>query len=476
MRDYSSSQYENRPLQGSVVDLVTQNEQINAGRRAEKLEKEKFQYLKDSRERDWREKFLKENLKQQDFIDINDVDLNNLHSKTVSKAMDNIGKLSMKIAYGEGTPEDRVKLHLLNQTSDRLKALSAPIGEVIKGLNDGSLHNDPDLRTYLKNLGSAEIDFNDKGEIELVIPTADGSQRVSYNDAMKGIDGFKLTPRVDVFKGTDEIAKGIQAVQKTTYNGYEDVTTKSIDPDYARNQIQAYLYGAPGGTSLSNGAKSWLLDQGFDYRNPNEEMLTALKGLEDTLTERVLNSKERLDETKLDRSSRRGDAALAETRRHNRVTEGISQQNANTSAFNAQTSRMKESGAEIGELTKADNTPMAKAVKSFGALKDYRSVTGKLEPGTLKDSKGKVYEDPVVLGYTYDKKTNSLILDIEYNEATERMDEEGNVIRGKKNRTAIKVGKSTEGRVASLLGGTTEDLRNTIISEQQKTDDPLGIL
>lgn len=478
MRNYSSSQYEHRPLQGSVVDLVNQNEQINAGRRSERLEREKFQYLKDSRERDWRENFLKENLKQQEFINVNDADLNNLYAKTVSKAMDNIGELAMKIAYGEGTPEDRVKLHLLNQTSDRLKALNEPIGDIIKGLNDGSLHDDPNLRSYLKNLGEAEIDFNEKGEMELVVPTTDGSQRISYNEAIKGIDGFRLTPRVDVFKGADAIAQGIQKIKTTRYNGYEDITTESIDPDYARNQIQAYLYGSPGGTKLSNGAKSWLLEQGFDYRNPNEEMLTALKGLEDTLTDRVLNSKERIDEIKLDRTAQRGDATLAETRRHNRVSEGIQQQNANTSAFNAQTSRLNATtkGVGIGEMTTADNTPMANARKDFGALHGYRPVTGELKAGTIRGGKNKVYENAVVHGYTYDKKTNSLILDIEYDETTEQMDDEGNTLKGKKNRAHIKVGKATEGRIANLLGGTADDLRSSVISEQQQTADPLGIL
>lgn len=465
MRDYSNSQFESRPLQGSVVDLVNQQEQINSNRRAEKLEKEKFQYLKDDRDRTWRENFLKENLKQQDFIDVKDADLNNLYAKTITKAMDNAGEIAMRLAYGKGTPEDRVKLHLLNQTSDKLKALSEPIGDVITKFNNGELHDDPELRSFLGNLGNAEIDFSHKGELELVVQSENGAKRIPYSDAIKGIDGFNLIPKVDPYKGFMEFTKDIKPEETKTYDGFETTDTKGVSTELATQLAESYLYPS---NKMSNALKSALKSAGFDPLNLTSDAATYALKLKDELAQQLINSRDRSNKQQYDWSAQQGAERNAETKRHNRASEAISQQNADTSAYSAQ-KKEGSNGITLGELTKADNTSMSVATKTFGPLHNYRSVVGgKVEPGTLKDSKGTVYEDPVVLGYTYDKKTNSLILDIEYNEGTERMDNDGNVIKGKKNRTAIKVGKATEGRVASLLSGNSESLRNSIISEDSK--------
>lgn len=467
MRDYSNSQFESRPLQGSVVDLVNQNEQFNANRRAEKLEKEKFQYLKDDRERTWRESFLKENLKQQDFIDVKDADLNNLYAKTITKAMDNAGEIAMRLAYGKGTPEDRVKLHLLNQTSDKLKALSEPIGDVITKFNNGELHDDPELRSYLKNLGQADIDFNDKGELELVVPSENGAKRIPYSDAIKGVEGFKLIPNLDPYKGFMEFTKDIKPEETESYDGYETTKKKGVSTQLATQRAESFLYPS---NVMSNHLKSALKKAGFDPFNLTADAADYAIKLKDELAQQLINSREREDKKEYNWTADNNAKTLNQRKKEHQDEMAVKwAAEKRQSEKDARESNSGVKGITLGELTKADNTSMSVATKTFGPLHNYRSVVGgKVEPGTLKDSKGTVYEDPVVLGYTYDKKTNSLILDIEYNEGTERMDNDENVIKGKKNRTAIKVGKATEGRVASLLSGNSESLRKSIISEDSK--------
>lgn len=466
MRDYSNSQFESRPLQGSVVDLVNQNEQFNANRRAEKLEKEKFQYLKDDRDRTWRENFLKENLKQQDFIDIKDADLNNLYARTITKAMDNAGEIAMRLAYGKGTPEDRVKLHLLNQTSDKLKALSTSMGDVIQKFNNGKLHDDPELRAYLKNLGQAEIDFSEKGELELVVPSENGAKRIPYSDAIKGVDGFKLIPNLDPYKGFAEFTKDIKPEETESYDGYETTKKKGVSTQLATQLAETFLYPS---NIMSNHLKSALKKAGFDPFNLTADAANYAIKLKDELAQQLINSNERFDKTEYNWTADNNAKSLKQRKKEHQEEMAIKWATEKRQANkDAQESKIGVEGITLGELTKADDSVMLSASKTFGPLYKYRSITGKdLDVGSLVDSKGKVYDDAKVTGYTYDKKTKSLVLRIEYTSG-EVLDKNDNPINVKKNVKAIKVNSATEGRVASILGGNTESLRNSIMQEDTK--------
>ena len=465
----SASGFTFQPTQTSIADFNVQQEQLDAGRREEKLKQEQFQYLKDTREREWTDKFMqniKESIKP---IQVDNADIQSFVIAGSMKAMEEIALLSDKVRNNTATPKERAKIATLLNTSDNYKALIGPYTKTIESLNNGSVHKDDGLINYLSNFSNAEPEFDEKGLPIIRIKDANGKVReINFNEQLKGIEGFKLIPNLDPYKGFAEFTKDIKPEEIESYDGYETTKKKGISTQLATQLAETFLYPS---NIMSNHLKSALKKAGFDPFNLTADAANYAIKLKDELAQQLINSNERFDKTEYNWSAQNSANSLAETKRHNRVSEAISQQNANTSAFNAQTSRMKEgaNGITLGELTIPDNTSMSVATKTFGPLHNYRSVVGgKLEPGTLKDSKGTVYEDPVVLGYTYDKKTNSLILDIEYNEGTERMDNDGNVIKGKKNRTAIKVGKATESRVASLLSGNSESLRKSIISEDTK--------
>lgn len=476
MRDYSNSQFESRPLQGSVVDLVNQNEQFNANRRAEKLEKEKFQYLKDENYQRRIDSFLTDNKSSFENISVKNADLQTFYSNNAYGAMEEIGLLANELRNESRDkrldPERMAKLTSLNNSVEYLKGITTSFTPIIDQINSGQVHDSPELRALLGDVRNIKVDFK-TGYPRVALKSENGNVKyVGIEELSRGIEGLKLVPKADVIKGWDEFTKEIKASVNTTDKNYMQTTTTGVPPEVAERIAENYVFGK-GGT-IPNGVKSYLYENNFDPYTSLESQpgaKEALIKLQETLAQRLINTRENGIKEDFDWSAQNSANSLAETKRHNRVSESISQQNANTSAKNAETSRMKEglNGITLGELTKADNTSMSVATKTFGPLHNYRSVVGgKVEPGTLKDSKGTVYEDPVVLGYTYDKKTNSLILDIEYNEGTERMDNDGNVIKGKKNRTAIKVGKATEGRVASLLSGDSESLRKSIISEDTK--------
>lgn len=466
-QNYRDSFISQSPAHFDIAGAINTQEQLNQNQRQEIRQIELQNEARAFREREWQERFFKDNFEQQDFIDIGEANLNTFYSKTIEKAMNEAGMLAMKGAREGLTPEERVKLQMLNQTSKRLKALSAPVGDVVSKINNGEVHTDPNLNNFFKNIANGEVEFDEKGELYINIPGEKESKKYSFSEMMKGVDGFNLIPKVDVLKITDEVAKGLKANTKTYHDEYEDITTKGIDPELARNHARTILFGSPDGTIMTNATKSWLKENGYDLSNPN---LEALASLEDLITERIVNSQEREDIKKLDRSAKAADERNAETRRHNRITESIQQQNANTSRMNAETSRLNASkdSVRIGELSEPKSTIMKEAESSFGKLHGYRPVVSEVNLGTLRIGKDKVFDDSIIHGYTYDKKTNSLVVDIEYNE--------GEFDSKNKNRTALRVDKATEARIANLLGSNVEELRSSVISEEQKDIDPLGIL
>lgn len=457
-QNYRDSFISQSPAHFDIAGAINTQEQLNQNQRQEIRQIELQNEARAFREREWQEKFFKDNFEQQDFIDIGEANLNTFYSKTIEKAMNEAGMLAMKGAREGLTPEERVKLQMLNQTSKRLKALSAPVGDVVSKINNGEVHTDPNLNNFFKNIANGEVEFDEKGELYINIPGEKESKKYSFSEMMKGVEGFNLIPKVDVLKITDEVAKGLKANTKTYHHEYEDITTKGIDPELARNHARTILFGSPDGTIMTNATKSWLKENGYDLSNPN---LEALASLEDLITERIVNSQEREDIKKLDRSAKAADERNAETRRHNRITESIQQQNANTSRMNAETSRIKLMGDSGAVITNPDSNVFKSAKRSFGELSQVIAPNKPLNIGTLNVN-GTNYQDVKIYGLAYDKNGRAVV-EID----SETLDDLGNKSRVK---TAVRVSKMTEDRIAQQLGVSSEDLKQNLMPNKPKID------
>lgn len=457
-QNYRDSFISQSPAHFDIAGAINTQEQLNQNQRQEIRQIELQNEARAFREREWQERFFKDNFEQQDFIDIGEANLNTFYSKTIEKAMNEAGMLAMKGAREGLTPEERVKLQMLNQTSKRLKALSAPVGDVVSKINNGEVHTDPNLNNFFKNIANGEVEFDEKGELYINIPGEKESKKYSFSDMMKGVDGFNLIPKVDVLKITDEVAKGLKANTETYHDGYEDITIKGIDPELARNHARTILFGSPDGTIMTNATKSWLKENGYDLSNPN---LEALASLEDLITERIVNSQEREDIKKLDRSAKAADERNAETRRHNRITESIQQQNANTSRMNAETSRIKLMGDSGAVITNPDSNVFKSAKRSFGELSQVIAPNKPLNIGTLNVN-GTNYQDVKIYGLAYDKNGRAVV-EID----SETLDDLGNKSRVK---TAVRVSKMTEDRIAQQLGVSSEDLKQNLMPNKPKID------
>lgn len=471
----SASGFMFQPTQTSIADFNVQQEQLDAGRRQEKRQQDQFQYLKDENYQRRIDSFLTENKSSFENISVKNADLQTFYSNNAYGAMEEIGLLANELRNESRDkrldPERMAKLTSLNNSVEYLKGITTSFTPIIDQINSGLVHDSPELRALLGDVRNIKVDFK-TGYPRVALKSENGNVKyVGIEELSRGIEGLKLVPKADVIKGWDEFTIEIKASVNTTDKNYMQTTTTGVPPEVAERIAENYVFGK-GGT-IPNGVKSYLYENNFDPYTSLESQpgaKEALIKLQETLAQRLINTRENGIKEDFDWSALNSANSLAETKRHNRVSEAISQQNANTSAFDAQTSRMKEgsNGITLGELTKADDSVMLSASKTFGPLYNYRSITGKdLNVGSLVDSKGKVYDDAKVTGYTYDKKTKSLVLRIEYTSG-EVLDKNDNPINVKKNVKAIKVNSATEGRVASILGGNTESLRNSIISEDTK--------
>lgn len=468
MRDYSNSQFESRPLQGSVVDLVNQQEQINSNRRAEKLEKEKFQYLKDTREREWTDKFMqniKESIKP---IQVDNADIQSFVIAGSMKAMEEIALLSDKVRNNTATPKERAKIATLLNTSDNYKAMIGPYTKTIESLNNGSVHKDDGLINYLSNFSNAEPEFDEKGLPIIRIKDANGKVReINFNEQLKGIEGFGLIPKVDPYKGFMEFTKDIKPEETKTYDGFETTETKGVSTQLASQLAESYLYPS---NKMSNALKSALKSAGFDPLNLTSDAASYALKLKDELAQQLINSKERFNKENYDWNAQQGSERNAETKRHNRASEAISQQNADTSAKNAETSRMKVLGENSvsGVITDSDSNVFRSAEKKWGKLTNAFVPQKPIEMGTL-NIQGKDFQDVKVYGISYDKNGNAVV-EID----SENADEFGG--SKTRNKTAVKISKQTEAKIANSIGLSSENLRNEIRNTQTTNNDPLGIL
>lgn len=453
--------------QGSIADVINQQENIEFRYRQEERQNEQIRYQRQKEKEEWRDRFLKENLKDQTFLDVGNVELNYHAANAVSKAQEEAGKIASEMVVlknsGKGSsPEYNrlfTKLHTLNQTSDMLKQAISPMSNLIKEINEGKYHNDDGLISTLKDLQNAEVGFDEKGKISLQIKDPDGSVRsVSYADMVKGKDAFDLVPKVSLDKIISETVKGIGKERTVTQNGYEDITKEGISEQTARQAAETMLFSEPGGTKLTNTAKSWLKENGYDYKNPDPDVL---QNLANSVTEKIIMSKDRVDETKLDRSAKTADANLAQRKaehahkvRQDAIDNGFKREELD--------SKNKEKTGGLF-FTNPNNSTYANN-KNVDPKSKAISLGKPLSIGTLEASSTsgkKNYEDAKLYSITYGKDGRAVI-EIDYQGKESYNDESGETTEKGRKKATITINSQNEDRVAHLLGTDVQTLRSQL--------------
>lgn len=450
MLDYTSSFITQSPVVGSIADVVTQNEQMQLRRQQQQQQKERFDYLKQEKERERTNKFIENSQKDLDYIEVKDTNFNRFLASAVDSLRDRAGEIAMELKYGNNDtkrPELESTLLNINGAAKKLKALSLNAADVIEKMNNGSVHDDPELRNYFKNLGNQkDIEVDDRGNMFLIIPTQDGTQRkISVDEAIGGIDGFKLIPKVNIFEEVDKVAKTTETVKDVSYNGYEETTTESVRPEYAEAQAKLLIYGSTdeskwSNRNLSNGAKSWLFENGYDYRNPTPEMLSALDKLQNDIQERIINSNKQISERSYNFSAERQKEALEETKRNNAANRGFREREL---AFRQEQAKAKQRGTPNSNIIISDADSASfeeyKMKRNSNSLSNAATTVNPVDIHTLSFKSGDK-RNVKVYGLAFDGDTPV----IDYESA----DDDGYAER----RTSATVSNNTAERVARALG------------------------
>lgn len=470
----SASGFMFQPTQTSIADFNVQQEQLDAGRRQEKRQQDQFQYLKDENYQRRIDSFLTENKSSFENISVKNADLQTFYSNNAYGAMEEIGILANELRNESRDkrldPERMAKLTSLNNSVEYLKGITTSFTPIIDQINNGQVHDSPELRALLGDVRNIKVDFK-TGYPRVALKSENGNVKyVGIEELSRGIEGLKLVPKADVIKGWDEFTKEIKASVNTTDENYMQTTTTGVPPEVAERIAENYVFGKGG--SIPNGVKSYLYENNFDPYTPLESQPGAkekLIELQNILAERLIKTKENGVKKDFDWSALNSANSLAETKRHNRVSENISQQNANTSAKNAETSRMKVLGENSigGVITNADSNVFKSAEKKWGTLSNAFVPQKPIEMGTL-NIKGEDYQDVKVYGISYDKD-GSAVIEID----SEKTDDSGTKTRSK---TAVKISKQTEAKIANSIGLSSDNLRKEIRNTQTTNNDPLGIL
>lgn len=450
MLDYTSSFMTQSPVSGSIADVVTQNEQIQLQRQQQRQQQERFNYLKQDKEREKTNKFIENSQKDLDYIEVKDTNFNSFLANTVDSLRDRAGEIAMELKYrGDSTrrPELESALLNINGAAKKLKALSLNASDIIEQMNNGAIHDDPDLRNYFKNLGNQkDIEVDDRGNMFLIIPTKDGTERkISVEDAIRGIDGFKLTPKVNIFEEVDKVAQTAETSKNVSYNGYEKTTTESIRPEYAEAQAKLLIYGSTdesqwSNKNLSNGAKSWLFENGYDYRNPTPEMLSALDQLQNDIQERIINSNKQISENSYDFGAERQKEALEETKRNNAANRGFREREL---AFRQEQARAKQKDAPN------DNIIISEA--DSGAFDYYKNANNSYSLSYAATTVEPI--DIHTLTFRNGDKRNVKVYGLAFDGNTPVIDYESSDDEGySERRTSGAVSNNTAERVARALG------------------------
>lgn len=422
MLNYTSSLTEQAPSQGSIADVITQNEQSYLQHQNLKLRNNQFNYLVNKDLKEDRDKFIANSTKDLTPIEVKDSDLNSFLATTVDLLQDKAGELSMELQYGDGTKKREIETSMLNinRAGKKLKALSLVGADIAEKLNKGEVHDDPKLREYLRGLGNLtneDINIDDKGNISLMIPNEDGTRRqIPIDQALKGVDGFNLVPKADIFKMADDVAKNAEAKEVVRYEGYEQTTKKGISPEYADAQAKVLIYGTDNKDNwsvngLSNGAKSYLYERGLNPKEPSVEMFNVLDDLRQTLSDRIINSKAQTDEETFDYAAEDRDLSREETKINNAFNRSMrlrefnaSQQGGNNNNNRNSTSKVSDSDSAVfrNYVSNGKNRKLSKAITEVTPV-DIGSLN--LNKETINNVK--------VYGLAFDG--NTPVIDYQYN-------------------------------------------------------------